>query len=103
MKSAWQKGVEMYMEEFKEFLQENNLPATKENLLNGASSWSAFSYGGSSLIYEYDIAERLCSPSELKKKDGGRLQPNREETWLDVQARALNQAARKVIREARHV
>lgn len=97
-KSAWRKGVELYAEELREFLTENNLAATKENLLNGASTWGDYSYGGSALIYDYDIAERLCSPSELKRKKGGELQPNSRETWLDVQTRALYQAARIVLK-----
>ncbi len=36
-------------------------------MLNGASNWRQFSYGGSALIYNEEIAERLCSPSEFKK------------------------------------
>ena len=96
--SAWSKGVQLYAEELREFLAENNLQATKENLLNGARDWSEYSYGGCSLIYDADIAERLCSPSTLKRKKGGELQPNSRETWLDVQARALYQAARIVLR-----
>lgn len=97
--SAWSKGVAIYADELREALAENNLPATKENLLNGARDWSAYSYGGCSLIYDADIAERLCSPSELKRKKGGDLKPNSRETWLDCQARALSQAARIVLRE----
>ena len=96
--SAWSKGVQLYAEELREFLAENNLQATKENLLNGARDWSEYSYGGCSLIYDADIAERLCSPSTLKRKKGGELQPNSRETWLDVQARALYQAGRIVLR-----
>jgi hypothetical protein len=98
--SAWSKGVELYAEELREQLAENNLTATKENMLNGASDWREYSYDGCSLIYDHDIAERLCSPSELKRKKGGELQPNRNETWLDCQARALCQASRRVMREA---
>lgn len=97
-RSAWTKGVELYADEFREFLEENNLEATTENLLNGARDWKEYSYGGCSLIYDYEIAERLCSPSELKKCRDGERQPNRSETWLDVQARALYQAARLVLR-----
>lgn len=100
-KSAWQKGVEIYADELREFLAENNLPATKENLLNGAANWTQYSYGGCSLIYDADIAERLCNPSELKRKKGGDLPPNSREEWLDVQARALSQAARQVLRGAK--
>ncbi len=90
--STWSKGVEVYAQELQEFLTQNNLPATKENMLNGASNWKDYSYGGCSLIYDYEIAERLCTPSELKRTDNGRLQPNRSENWLDCQARALFQA-----------
>lgn len=97
-KSAWTKGVELYAAEFVEFLEENNLEATEENLLNGAKDWREHSYGGCSLIYDADIAKRLCSPSELKKVRGGDRQPNGSETWLDCQARALFQAARIVLR-----
>lgn len=53
------------------------------------------------LIYDGDIAERLCTPSEYKRKRGGDFQPNSRETWLDVQARALYQAARWIINAAR--
>ena len=98
-KSAWRKGVEMYAAELLESLEENNLPPTKENMLNGAENWREYSYGGCSLIYDYDIAERLCSPSELKKCRGGDRRPNRSETWLDVQTRALYQACRLVLRQ----
>lgn len=97
-KSAWKKGVELYADELREFLAENGLTATPENLLNGARNWREYSYGGSALIYDGDIAERLCSPSELKRKKGGELPPNSRETWLDVQSRALYQAARIALR-----
>ena len=73
----------------------------KKALLNGAADWAQYSWGGCSLIYDGDIAERLCTPSELKRKRGGDLQPNSRETWLDVQARALYQAARWIINAAR--
>lgn len=99
-KSAWQKGVEVYAEELREFLAYPNLAPTRENILNGARDWREYSYGGCSLIYDRDIAERLCSPSELKRNDGGRLPPNGNETWLDCQARALYQASRLVLRQA---
>ncbi len=98
-KSAWRIGVEMYAQELRESLAENGLSATRGNMLNGARDWSQYSYGGSSLIYDADIAERLCNPSELKKKRGGELPPNSRESWLDVQARALNKACRMVLRE----
>ena len=60
-----------------------------------------YSYGGCSLIYDSQIAERLCTPSEFKKKDGGRLAPNSKESWLDVQTRALYQACVRITRKFR--
>lgn len=103
--SKWQEGVSIYADELREFLKENNLSATKENLLNGASDWNQYSYGGSALIYDADIAERLATPSEIKsrtRKDGSFNQmANARESWLDVQAKALHQASIKVIRESK--
>jgi len=99
-RSAWDKGVKVYALELLESLKEDadvddlsNWAMLKRALLNGADSWAEYSWGGCSLIYDGDIAERLCTPSELKRKDGGRLQPNGREHWPDVQARALTQAS----------
>ena len=64
--------------------------------LANADDWNAFSWGGSSLIYDYDIAERLCTPSELKRTKNGERKPNAREDWLDTQARALYQAWRRL-------
>lgn len=105
--SKWQDGVAIYAEELKEFLAENNLEATNENMLNGARNWREYSYGGNSIIYDCDIAERLATPSEIKsrtRKDGSFNQmANKNESWLDVQARALNQACRKVLRTSKQL
>ena len=100
-KSAWTKGLEVYAAELTEFLAENGLPTTEENMLNGAKDWKEYSYGGCALVYDHEIAERLCSPSELKKTRGGESNPNSRESWLDVQARALFQASRIVLRAAK--
>ena len=95
-RSAWDKAVKQYAIELLESLEGNYTGAA---LLNGAEDWSAYSYGGSSLIYDYEIAERLCSPSELKRSKDGEKQPNPSETWLDCQARALGQAATRIRRQ----
>ncbi len=100
-RSAWNKGVNEYALELVEFLENEELWATKKNMLNGADNWDQFSYVGNALIYDCDIAERLCSPSELKRSKGGENNPNRSESWLDVQARALHQACNRVMREAK--
>lgn len=104
-RSAWQRGVKAYALEMLEEMAFNakhgyldadafsNRKTLREALLNGASDWSQYSWGGCSLIYDGDIAERLCTPSELKKTHGGECKPNASEEWLDTQARALGQAA----------
>lgn len=103
-RGAWDNAVNAYAIELVESLddwdkQPENIAELREMLLNGADDWKAYSWGGSSLIYNQGIAERLCSPSELKRvtnKNGLREFPNRREHWLDVQARALYQAANRV-------
>ena len=93
--SAWAKGVKWYALNLVEKSYQNATDIVKVNMavyLNGAETWKEYSYGGCALIYDYDIAKRLCTPGELKKTDSGRKQPNGSVTWLDVQARALKQA-----------
>lgn len=108
-RSAWNKGVTIYalelLEEYAERAayegrQAANTAEFKEWLKNGASDWDQYSWGGSSLIYNSDIAERLCCPSELKKTRNGERRPNSHEEWLDTQARALRQAAGRLTRAA---
>lgn len=101
-KSKWSQGVDEYADELRENLRENRLAPTEKNMLNGASDWKQYSWGGNSLIYGGDIAERLATPSELKRTKGGQYRPNKDEDWLDTQARALYQASRKVIESSRH-
>jgi hypothetical protein len=104
-RSAWGKGVTMYALELVEELEEraayegrNPEPGLecREWMLNGAQNWKQYSWGGSSLIYNGDIAERLCTLSELKKTRNGERRPNSREEWLDTQARALYQACDRV-------
>lgn len=106
-RSAWDKGVTMYALELVEELREraayegrNPEPGEecREWMLNGAQDWEQYSWGGCSLIYDSDIAERLCCPSELNKARNGERRPNTREEWLDTQARALYQAANRVLR-----
>lgn len=107
-RSAWDRGVTAYALDLLNTIDEAinggyDEPDTLESskmldraMLNGAQDWSQYSWGGSALIYDGDIAERLCSPSELKRTRNGERRPNSREEWLDTQARALNQAAARV-------
>lgn len=114
-RGAWSKGVTVYALELVEQLAEaaeggyidaEDLTAPRmlrKALLNGADDWSAYSWGGCSLIYNSDIAARLCCPSELKRTRNGERRPNSREEWLDTQARALHQAASRVLRLCRSI
>ena len=111
-RSAWMRGVREYAAELLDslaegieggYINESDLESRellKKALLNGADSWMAYSWGGCSLIYNTDIAERLCTSSELVKTHFGHKRPNSREEWLDTQARALHQAARRIISAA---
>ena len=103
-RSAWNRGVKAYALELLEDLPHNveygSTKSLEADLLNGARDWNQYSWGGSSLIYDEDIAKRLCTPSELKKTRNGERRPNGREEWLDVQGRALWQAARHICRAA---
>ena len=104
-RSAWKKGVKEYADELLDNLEERaqlneRLPKDekelKEWLLNGAMDCEDYSYTYCSLKYDSQIAERLCTPSELKKKDGGRLAPSRHDNWFNEQAKALNLACLRI-------
>lgn len=115
-RSAWGRGVNGYAVDMLQqiagyynggYISAGDLAtwATAEAVaLNGARDWDEYSWGGSALVYDGDIAAALCTPSELKKTRNGERRPNSREEWLDVQARALHQAFRCVysaIRTAR--
>ena len=94
-RSCWDKGVHKYALELLEDIDDHEKP-TKELLLNGASSWYSYSEGGCALIWNEDIAERLCTPSELKRFTHLR-------DWCNVQARALHQASKTILRVANNL
>lgn len=103
-RSAWDRGVTAYAIDLVEDLDDDDInysPCFYKTLLNGASNWTEYSWGGCSYIYDEDIAKRLCTPTELKKTDNGRRRPNGQEEWLDVQARALYQASNRIIKALR--
>ena len=112
-RSAWDHGVNDYAYDLLDQLQEAQDGGyfdlsricepryLRTACLNGAKNWSEYSWGGGALIYNGDIAARLCTPSELKKTRNGERRPNSQEEWLDVQARALRQAANRIFITAR--
>lgn len=100
-RSAWDKGVTLYALELLESWPDagsiSSRDRAEEVMLNGAKDWEQYSWGGCSLVMNGDIAERLCSPSEYKRVHYGDYRPNREEEWLDTQARALHQACTRIL------
>lgn len=115
-RSAWGRGVTKYAVDMLQQIADyynggyisaddlETLAAAEAVALNGARNWREYSWGGSALVYDGDIAAALCTPSELKKTRNGERRPNSMEEWLDVQARALHQAFRRMygaIRSAR--
>lgn len=103
-RSAWDKGVTLYalelLDNIRDLTAVDSMRDLQTFLLNGARDWKEYSWGGCSLIYNADIAERLCTPSELQRRKGGKWRPSRYEEWLDVQTRALYQAFRLICRAA---
>ena len=95
-RSPWSKGIKIYALELIEDMEDTRefygSLADKKDLLKGAYNWNEYSEGGCSLIYNQDIAERLCTPSEYKRTKEGRNRYNARETWIDTQARALYKA-----------
>lgn len=111
-RSAWGLGVKVYAEELAEGLAEaiqggyftedklTDRAALTAQMLNGAEDWHEYSWGGCALIYNGDIAQRLCTPSEYARSDAGERRPSRREDWLDIQWRALTQAANMILKLA---
>ena len=100
-RSAWKTGVIFYAFDILDNM--DDVEVTEKNLLNGAENWHQYSEGGCALIYDVDICHRLCTPSEIKKTHNGERRPNKQENWIDVQARALYQAARLIMKIKREV
>lgn len=109
-RSAWKKGVLSYAyillenvfdgikcEYFNPFEVDITDYLVAKYCYNGARNATEYSYGGCALIYDEVIAVQLCTVGELRRCNFGRKQPNNRETWLDVQARALFQAAELLV------
>lgn len=98
-RSKWENGKHYLALTIIEMAEEPNavvdLRDLEATLLNGAADWSAYCYGGGLIVSNLEIAELLCTPSELRRStaaDGSLKDPNKRETWMDVQARAALQA-----------
>lgn len=101
-KSAWNNGVKQYMHDFIDYditlfnklIKSQNFAEFEKILLNGANNWQHHSWSGCSLCYNYDILERLCPQSVIKKYENCSTINGVE--LLDIQARALKQACKRL-------
>lgn len=121
-RSAWDKGVYSYAVEMVENIQNDSIMSQEQdaekhdvsdfvNHVDGRGiSMSDFwtmdarikvhrlcdssSWGGNFDIYDGSIVERLCTPSEIRRYNSGRMQngPTSRERWMDTQTRAINSA-----------
>lgn len=106
-RSAWDRGVLGYALEIVDEHGEGDIQSVddvlsyardKHESLYSVAKWQ--SEGGCFEIYDENIAQRLCTPSELRRcthKDGRlRDMANARESWLDVQTRAVFQAYNRI-------
>ena len=70
-------------------------PLSLDLVLNGASGWRQYSYGGCALVYDGDIAKVVFTPAQFAKWEQGRKVT--AEPLLDIQARALADACKLVM------
>lgn len=103
--SAWSNGIKNYMfelveniENHKNYINKNlkdlSINELKEICLNGATNWSQYSWGGCSLVYNYDILENLFPKSIVKKyKNSDSIKGTH---LLEYQAMALHRAFCKI-------
>lgn len=96
-RSAWGKGVLYYAFCILKKIPQETEIESENDLLNGAKSWKHASYSACFYVTGEFIALTLCNKSELRMTRYGIQRPNRNETWLDVQARALFQASQLIL------
>lgn len=101
-RSQWDKGVHVLAYDMLERLDDDNIDidikTAKEQLLAGADNWVQASEGACFYVYNDDICSLLCPPSVQKRYDYGAKEPSKNQTWIDLQAVALNQAYMRVKR-----
>ena len=69
-RSAWARGVKQTAVDMLDGIDKTEITSAKD-VLNGADSPAKWVSGGLGLIYDEDIAELLCTPSELRLTKGG--------------------------------
>lgn len=106
--SAWDYGVRRYAcdliqtwadcnngciwDEISKIRGDSILRLTEKDLLLGAEDWKQYS-DSCSLIYNEDICRRLYDKAVRKGTGNENFPPDDRENWLDLQAKALQEAA----------
>ena len=107
--SAWMHGVVAYAGDIlnrfsdmdfgylvyrcnRAFSREDGADRLRMDLCSPFNDWNVYSRE-LGLKDDKAIATRLCTPEELRRFDGGNIQPNGRTTWTDIQTRALYNAA----------
>lgn len=104
-RSQWQKGIEFYAHFLAETFNDDYLPEEIKVkdifniLLNGATTWHQFAWGGCGLVYNEAIADTLLTPSQRKRI-------TQADTFngvhlLDLEADALKYASARVYKWAK--
>lgn len=97
-RSCWSRGVASLIRDYAaDVLGEHDGETVSNKELFrlwscGAETLKDAVYGGCFDIWNYDIAKRLCTPSEFKRSNEGMRNTNRRENWLDVEYRAIYRA-----------
>lgn len=103
-RSAWRRAVNVYCHEMLYMYEEAPSAVLSSDTimnvcLNGAKDWLDYSVSGTFLNTEEEIAERLCTPSELKRcrNSKGDFYPRYDFAyWFGRQAAALSCAASRI-------
>jgi len=109
-RGTWSRAVRDDAYTLVEGMEVDALPsdprALKSLLLNGARDWYQYSADGCALVYYVDIAGHYLTKAEYARWSKPRHEPSMGfggETLIDMQARALAQAYRIVLRCVSHL
>jgi len=94
----WTKGVKAYaIDMFEEIVNSGELVSVKniseKDLLDGAKNWNEYSWHGRTVCYDH-IIRKILDPND----SGEQARSTDGKAWLDVQAEALEQATKILLR-----
>lgn len=75
----------------------------EKKLLMGAENWHKYSYAGFAYSYNSQIAETICTPSELKRYDYGKKCPKKFSDWCAAQEYYLTLAYVTILKIVKNI